>query len=213
MSELDVSLSRLTALVESALLKRLVETPELAAFLELLAPLAEANARPRAGEGASLPIAARFSEALAEAKGDAGPLAEAVEALRPTLAFAQNPNYVAGPPSPAFLLNYGYAVFAGPADGPPALAVSPALAFGVLLLGPPQSTRRIVIRRAKSTCRSAPPSGGLARPIGEPSRPAPSFSTRQMSCTPPAQATLRSPRSICGAATLRRTPGSCSRGR
>ena len=60
----------------------------------------------------------------------------ALQALRPALTFTQNPNYVAAPPSPAFLERYGYAVLAGPPSGPPALVAHPGLAFGVLLLGP-----------------------------------------------------------------------------
>ena len=44
----------------------------------------------------------------------------------------QNPNYVAAPPSPDFLENYGYAVLAGPGG----LVASEALALGVLMLGP-----------------------------------------------------------------------------
>jgi hypothetical protein len=63
-------------------------------------------------------------------------LVAALEALGPWLSWAQNPNYRRRPPDATFLDNYGYAVIAGPEDGPPALAVDPRLALGVLLLGP-----------------------------------------------------------------------------
>ncbi len=56
--------------------------------------------------------------------------------MAPRLSWTQNPNYRRSPPTPDFLDNYGYAVLAGPADGPPALARHDRLAFGVLLLGP-----------------------------------------------------------------------------
>ena len=56
--------------------------------------------------------------------------------LGPTLSWTQNPNYRRRPPDPTFLDNYGYAVIAGPPDGPPPLAVTPSLALGVVLLGP-----------------------------------------------------------------------------
>ena len=63
-------------------------------------------------------------------------LTAALRALGPALSWAQNPNYRRRPPDPTFLDNYGYAVIAGPSDGPPALAAAPSLALGVLLLGP-----------------------------------------------------------------------------
>jgi hypothetical protein len=63
-------------------------------------------------------------------------LAGALDALRPSLVFVQNPNYVASPPSPEFLGRYGYAVLAGPPSGPSALVTHGDLAFGVLLLAP-----------------------------------------------------------------------------
>lgn len=70
------------------------------------------------------------------ARGAAHSLVSALGLLGPLLSWTQNPNYRRRPPDPAFLDNYGYAVIAGPADGPPALAVDPRLALGVLLLGP-----------------------------------------------------------------------------
>jgi quercetin dioxygenase-like cupin family protein len=62
----------------------------------------------------------------------AGPLLAPLAALGPSLGWVQNPNYVAAPPSPDFLENYGYAVLAGPGG----LVASEALALGVLMLGP-----------------------------------------------------------------------------
>jgi len=56
--------------------------------------------------------------------------------LAPALSWAQNPNYRWAPPDPDFLANYGYAVIAGPADGPPAPIRCETLALGILLLGP-----------------------------------------------------------------------------
>jgi Dimethlysulfonioproprionate lyase len=126
MNEIDQALRRLLA----ALTELLQTTPQAASFLELLAPLAGGVARPTAGS--DLPVTAHLAQALAQAGGFAKPITQ----LRPALAFVQNPNYRAAPPSPRFLDNYGYAVIAGPGDGPPALLTSPALAFGLLLLGP-----------------------------------------------------------------------------
>ena len=62
----------------------------------------------------------------------AGPLLAPLAALGPSLGWVQNPNYVAAPPSPDFLENYGYAVLAGPGG----LVASEELALGVLMLGP-----------------------------------------------------------------------------
>lgn len=90
---------------------------------------------PAAGE--ALPVLRWWGGSLT--RPGRGPLSEivcALEGLRPSLSFTQNPNYVAAPPSPAFLGRYGYAVLAGPPWGPPALVEHPDLAFGVLLLGP-----------------------------------------------------------------------------
>ena len=69
-------------------------------------------------------------------RGAHGPLVAPLTVLGPCLSWTQNPNYRRRPPDPAFLDNYGYAVIAGPVDGPPALAHVPDLALGVLLLGP-----------------------------------------------------------------------------
>ena len=97
-------------------------------------------AREWPGPGASierLPVC-RFWDSAMEtaARGAAHSLVPALRLLGPTLSWAQNPNYRRHPPGQEFLDNYGYAVIVGPADGPPALAVDPRLALGVLLLGP-----------------------------------------------------------------------------
>jgi quercetin dioxygenase-like cupin family protein len=65
-----------------------------------------------------------------------GPLVAPLSELGPSLAWAQNPNYRRRPPDAAFLDNYGYAVIAGPLEGPPALVPDARVALGVLLLGP-----------------------------------------------------------------------------
>jgi hypothetical protein len=114
--------STTAALGEFALLTRSVDT-----------------ARDWPGPGASagrLPVCRFWDSALeTAARGAAHSLVPALRLLGPALSWAQNPNYRRRPPGPEFLDNYGYAVIVGPADGPPALAVDPRLALGVLLLG------------------------------------------------------------------------------
>jgi hypothetical protein len=84
-----------------------------------------------------LPVCRFWDGALdAGARSAAEPLSSALRALGPSLSWTQNPSYRRRPPGPTFLENYGYAVIAGPADGPPGLALDPRLAVGVLLLGP-----------------------------------------------------------------------------
>ena len=84
-----------------------------------------------------LPVCRFWDSALeGGARSAVDPLVSALRALGPSLSWAQNPNYRRHPPGPTFLDNYGYAVIVGPADGPPAIAVAPRLALGVLLLGP-----------------------------------------------------------------------------
>ena len=83
-----------------------------------------------------LPVGRFWDEALRSASNAPSALIAALETLGPWLSWAQNPNYRRRPPDATFLDNYGYAVIAGPADGPPALATEPQLALGVLLLGP-----------------------------------------------------------------------------
>src|SRR5262245_53204611 len=85
-----------------------------------------------------LPVCRSWAPAL-EASDRRDPVAGMIRALRalgPWLAWTQNPNYRRSPPSADFLERYGYAVIAGPSDGPPALVGHRALALGVLLLGP-----------------------------------------------------------------------------
>ena len=86
------------------------------------------------GESGRVAVCRFWDAALA----DSNPpdLMSALRVLGPTLSWTQNPNYRRRPPDSTFLDNYGYAVIAGPSDGPPALAVAPSLALGVLLLGP-----------------------------------------------------------------------------
>ena len=137
MAEIGESLRALSTAVSVLLRMELFDMPPLAAFLELLGPLADgATTRSSPSAPANLPVVAHFSTALSLASGEAGGLAQCVAQLRPALTFVQNPNYRAAPPSAGFLDNYGYAVFAGPEDAAPALVASPSLAFGLLLLGP-----------------------------------------------------------------------------
>jgi quercetin dioxygenase-like cupin family protein len=75
-----------------------------------------------------LPVCRFWKQAMA---GDL-PLLAPLAALEPSLRWVQNPNYVAAPPDPAFLENYGYAVLAGPGG----LIETRAVALGLLLLGP-----------------------------------------------------------------------------
>jgi hypothetical protein len=111
--------------------------PGVAPFASALASIAPSQtALPAAREG-TLPVLRWWDECLDQP----GPepvrrIADALRALRPSLAFTQNPHYVASPPSATFLARYGYSVLVGPAAGPPALIERPGLAFGVLLLGP-----------------------------------------------------------------------------
>lgn len=98
---------------------------------------AAADASHPEGAHARLPVC-RFWEGALEAAspGTARALADTLGALAPALSWAQNPNYRRRPPDASFLDNYGYAVLAGPLDGPPALVADTGLALGVLLLGP-----------------------------------------------------------------------------
>ena len=61
-----------------------------------------------------------------------GKLVAPLAALAPHFRWMQNPNYVAAPPDPNFLQNYGYVVLAGPGG----LVESAELALGFLMLGP-----------------------------------------------------------------------------
>jgi quercetin dioxygenase-like cupin family protein len=81
-----------------------------------------------AGGSADLPVR-RFWPAISAA---GGALVEPLTVLEPHLRWVQNPNYVAAPPDPNFLRNYGYVVLAGPGG----LVEAPSLALGFLMLGP-----------------------------------------------------------------------------
>ena len=85
---------------------------------------------------ARLPVCRFWEPSLAAATGAPRGVVTSLRSLAASLSWAQNPNYRRNPPDATFLDNYGYAVIAGPADGPPALATDPRLALGVLLLGP-----------------------------------------------------------------------------
>src|SRR5882724_273965 len=108
-------------------------------FAELVRELrGEAAQAPAVAVPFGLPVCRFWAPAL-ETTGGQGPLAgmsHSLQALGPWLAWTQNPNYRRSPPSPEFLDRYGYAVIAGPAEGPPALVGHTNLALGVLLLGP-----------------------------------------------------------------------------
>jgi hypothetical protein len=84
-----------------------------------------------------LPVLRHLPAALARISRDAAAAATRprLEALAPGLAWTQNPNYRAQPPSADFLANYGYAQLAGP-PGVPTLVETDRCAFGLLLLGP-----------------------------------------------------------------------------
>ena len=111
------------------------ESPDRAA-LEAFADLVRAvDVAPLADDGPPerLAVSRLWDDGLRASHGAlVGPLA----ALGPWLSWTQNPNYRRQPPDPTFLDNYGYAVIAGPVDGPPALVTTPGVAVGVLVLGP-----------------------------------------------------------------------------
>ena len=88
------------------------------------------------GPVAPLPVCRFWDAAIAGAREVSESLVAALATLGPALTWTQNPNYRRQPPDGRFLDDYGYAVIAGPASGPPALVVDPRLALGVLLLGP-----------------------------------------------------------------------------
>jgi hypothetical protein len=126
---------QLAALLE-ATRTALAGVPAAQPFADALATV-EPPARPPERPSARLPVLRWWDACLSQPGPPAvRAIADALGALRPALAFTQNPNYVAAPPAPTFLERYGYSVLAGPADGPPPLVEHPGLAFGVLLLGP-----------------------------------------------------------------------------
>ena len=106
-------------------------------FTQLLGSINPRSSEPARDAGPERLVVCRFWEASLRAASDVPrALVAALGTLGPSLSWAQNPNYRRRPPDATFLDNYGYAVIAGPVDGPPALVVEPRLALGVLLLGP-----------------------------------------------------------------------------
>jgi len=77
---------------------------------------------------ATLPVCRFWPNILAAGSELVEPLGE----LSPHFRWVQNPNYVAAPPNPDYLENYGYVVLAGPGG----LVATDSLALGILLLGP-----------------------------------------------------------------------------
>ena len=131
LAELEVALRRgASASADGA------ASADLAAFARLARSIDPAGSVP-ARTSPGLPVCRFWDGALDAA--DRGPTAVLSAVLRKLgghLSWTQNPNYRRHPPDPRFLDNYGYAVLAGPPDGPPPLAVDGHLALGVLLLGP-----------------------------------------------------------------------------
>jgi len=112
-------------------------TASLREFARLLRSIDPRSPAPAGDASAEQLTVCRFWEASLRGASDVPrSLVAALETLGPSLSWAQNPNYRHQPPDATFLANYGYAVIAGPVDGPPALVVDPRLALGVLLLGP-----------------------------------------------------------------------------
>ena len=112
-------------------------SPDIAAslreFLQLMRSIDASSVPPRS-ESEHLAVCRHWEASLED--GAPRPLVAALGALGPWLSWTQNPNYRRRPPDPTFLENYGYAVVAGPLDGPSSLAAAADLALGVLLLGP-----------------------------------------------------------------------------
>jgi hypothetical protein len=106
-------------------------------FVDRLAPLLPVDfaqpvraldlSRPMANP-AMLPVCRFWPNILAAG----GELVEPLGELSLHFRWVQNPNYIAAPPSPDYLKNYGYVVLAGPGG----LVATDSLALGILLLGP-----------------------------------------------------------------------------
>src|SRR5262245_20779201 len=101
-------------------------------FIRLLGSL-DPGTSPREPGGSlvRLSVCRFWEESLGQARSVPSGVGEALQTLGPCLSWAQNPNYRRVPPDPSFLDNYGYAVVAGPGNGPPALVTDPRLALGV----------------------------------------------------------------------------------
>lgn len=135
---LKVFLADLAGLVEGAGGIDARAAPDCRRFATELGALRDTAPHKAAAVPFGLPVCQFWTAALEVAGGeDSLPgVRRALAAVGPWLAWTQNPNYRRKPPSPSFLDRYGYAVIAGPSDGPPALVTCEQLALGVLLLGP-----------------------------------------------------------------------------
>ncbi len=129
-----MSLQTVIAEVERLLAAAVQRDPGVASFRTMLLDAAPDSVPTTIAS--ILPVCRFWSVALGQAGASVSAIGMALTAVAPRLTWTQNPNYRRSPPSPDFLDNYGYAVLAGPSDGPPALARHDRLAFGVLLLGP-----------------------------------------------------------------------------
>jgi quercetin dioxygenase-like cupin family protein len=107
--------------------------PSLEEFARLVGAVDRATLAATPRERQRVPVCRLWEAALRAARG---PLVAPLTTLGESLSWTQNPNYRRRPPDAAFLDNYGYAVIAGPLEGPPALVSDPHVALGVLLLGP-----------------------------------------------------------------------------
>jgi len=129
LAELEAALRDVAATVDPGTAGSLSEFVRLVRSIDLDVATPESAASP-----ARLPVCRFWEQSLAAATPRR--VVSSLRSLAVSLSWAQNPNYRRSPPDATFLDNYGYAVIAGPADGPPALATDPRLALGVLLLGP-----------------------------------------------------------------------------
>jgi quercetin dioxygenase-like cupin family protein len=90
-------------------------------------------ARPAPSAHKQLPVCQHLNAALAAAQASPlQPIASAIEPIARTCTWTQNPNYIAHPPSPSFLANYGYVEWVGPCR----TIHSTAIRVGILILGP-----------------------------------------------------------------------------
>lgn len=135
---LGAFLADLAPLVEGAAANDPNAAADCRRFAGLVRELGPEAVQPPPPTPFGLPVCRFWASALdaAEERGPLAGLTRALRALGPSLVWVQNPNYRRSPPSADFLDRYGYAVIAGPADGPPALLGHRALALGVLLLAP-----------------------------------------------------------------------------
>lgn len=95
---------------------------------DFAAPVRAIDLNCPAARAAQLPVCRYWPAVMATGGELLAPLGK----LFADFQWVQNPNYVAAPPSPGFLENYGYVVLAGPGG----LVATGDLALGILLLGP-----------------------------------------------------------------------------